>query len=98
MEDQEGRGQKAKAEQERSDRQKKGQFTGRELCESNEAKGDEGSEADDVEFKELLRLKKLAEEEEEKRVAAEAAALEKAKASGMEYGYSEFDPRSGHLY
>ena len=53
---------KAKAEQERSDRQKKGQFTGRELCENNEAKGDEGSDADDAEFKELLRLKKLAEE------------------------------------
>ncbi|ACO63791.1 predicted protein [Micromonas commoda] len=87
---------KAKAEQERSDRQKKGQFTGRELCENNEAKGDEGSDADDAEFKELLRLKKLAEEEEEKRVAAEAAAaLEKAKSSGMEYGYSEFDYEVG---
>ena len=87
---------KAKADQERADRQKKGQFTGRELCESNEAKGDEGSEADDAEFKELLRLKKLADEEAEARVAAEAAAaLEKAKSSGMEYGYSEFEEPVG---
>ena len=62
-------GKKAKADQERAERQKKGQFTGRELCESNEAKGDEGSEADDAEFKELLRLKKLADEEAEARVA-----------------------------
>ena len=89
-------GKKAKADQERADRQKKGQFTGRELCESNEAKGDEGSEADDAEFKELLRLKKLADEEAEARVAAEAAAaLEKAKSSGMEYGYSEFEEPVG---
>ena len=78
----------------REERQKKGQFTGKELCESAEMNhgSDEGSDADSAEFKELLRLKRLAEEEEEKRVAAEAAAAaEKAKASGVEYGYSEFD-------
>ena len=85
---------KANESKAREERQKKGQYTGKELCEAADANhaADEGSDADSAEIKELLRLKKLADEEEEKRVAAEAAAaLEKAKASGMEYGYSEFD-------
>ena len=78
----------------REERQKKGLFTGKELCEAADMNhgSDEGSAADDEEFKELLRLKKQAEEEEEKRVAAEAAAaLEKAKASGETYGEEDLE-------
>ena len=78
----------------RQERQKKGLFTGKELCEAADMNhgSDEGSADDDAEFKELLRLKKQAEEEEEKRVAAEAAAaLEKAKASGEAYGEEDLE-------
>jgi|MDSW01.2.fsa_nt_gb ATP-binding cassette subfamily F protein 2 len=78
----------------REERQKKGKFTGRELCESKDMThaSDEGSAQDDAEFKELRRLRKLAEEEEEARVAKEAAdALEKAKASGQSYGEEELE-------
>ena len=85
---------KEKDDKAREERQKKGRFTGRELCESAEMNhaADEGTDADSEEFKELLRLKKQSEEEEEARVAAEAAAAaEKAKSSGAEYGYSEFE-------
>ena len=55
----------------REERQKKGKFTGRELCESKDMThaSDEGSAQDDAEFKELRRLRKLAEEEEEARGA-----------------------------
>jgi len=80
---------KAKAE-----RQKKGVFTGKELCSAADMThaADEGSVEDDAEFKELRRLRKLAEEEEEARCAAEAtAAMEKAKASGQTYGFEELD-------
>eukprot|EP00227_Mantoniella_beaufortii_P016366 CAMPEP_0197575070 /NCGR_PEP_ID=MMETSP1326-20131121/596_1 /TAXON_ID=1155430 /ORGANISM="Genus nov. species nov., Strain RCC2288" /LENGTH=1143 /DNA_ID=CAMNT_0043137769 /DNA_START=294 /DNA_END=3725 /DNA_ORIENTATION=+ len=85
----------AKAKEER---QKKGSFTGRELCESGEVTNatDEGEDADGDEMKELLRLKKAADEEEEARVTAEAtAAMEKAKSSGMTYGYTEYDYGGG---
>ena len=82
-----------------AERQKKGIFTGKELCEAADMShgADEGSADDDVEFKELLRLKKQAAEEEEKRVAAEAAAaLEKAKASGVHVRRG--GARVGHLH
>mmetsp|Transcript_9478 Transcript_9478/g.15140 ORF Transcript_9478/g.15140 Transcript_9478/m.15140 type:complete len:1139 (+) Transcript_9478:93-3509(+) len=84
----------ARESKEREERQKKGHFTGKELCESTEMNhgADEGSDADSEEMRELLRLKKLADEEEEKRMVEEAAAaLEKAKNSGEGYGYSEFE-------
>ena len=85
---------RARDEKAKAERQKKGIFTGKELCEAADMShgADEGSAEDDVEFAELRRLRKLAEEEEEKRVAAEAtAALEKAKASGFTYGEEELD-------
>ena len=85
---------KARDEKAKAERQKKGIFTGRELCEAADMShgADEGSAEDDAEFAELRRLRKLAEEEEEKRVAAEAtAALEKAKSSGFTYGEEELD-------
>jgi ATP-binding cassette subfamily F protein 2 len=85
---------KARDEKAKAERQKKGIFTGRELCEAADMNhgADEGSAEDDAEFAELRRLRKLAEEEEEKRIAAEAAeALEKAKSSGFTYGEEELD-------
>ena len=85
---------RARDEKAKAERQKKGIFTGKELCEAADMShgADEGSAEDDAEFAELRRLRKLAEEEEEKRVAAEAkAALEKAKSSGFTYGEEELD-------
>ncbi len=85
---------KASDEKAKAERQKKGVFTGKELCEAADMNhtSDEGSAEDDAEFKELRRLRKLAEEEEEARVAAEAAAaLEKARSSGQTYGEEELD-------
>ena len=85
---------RAREEKAKAERQKKGIFTGKELCEAADMShgADEGSAEDDAEFAELRRLRKLAEEEEEKRVAAEAtAALEKAKSSGFTYGEEELD-------
>ena len=85
---------KARDEKAKAERQKKGIFTGKELCEAADMShgADEGSAEDDAEFAELRRLRKLAEEEEEKRIAAEAAeALEKAKSSGFTYGEEELD-------
>ena len=67
---------RARDEKAKAERQKKGIFTGKELCEAADMShgADEGSAEDDVEFGRVRRLRKLAEEEEEKRVAAEATA------------------------
>jgi ATP-binding cassette subfamily F protein 2 len=78
----------------REERQKRGSYTGRELCESGEVTNatDEGNERDGEEMMELIKLRKQADEEEIARIAAEALAMhEKAKSSGVEYGYSEYD-------
>ena len=57
---------RARDEKAKAERQKKGIFTGKELCEAADMShgADEGSAEDDVEFAELRRLRKLAEEEE----------------------------------
>lgn len=84
----------AREGKEKEERQKKGVFTGKELCEAADMNhaSDEGSDADSEEMKELIRLKKQADEEEEKRATEEAAAaLEKAKSSGQSYGYTEYE-------
>ena len=60
----------------KEERIKRGSYTGRELCESGEVTNatDEGEDADGDEMRELLKLKKQVDEEEEARVAAEATA------------------------